>query len=663
MPVPDSNPETSLDRLVCQYLEAHGRSVDEARRFLEDHRREASDQGRALESILQKLSEVGLPREMEVLRGSIAGGSSIERRSARVRAPGSLEQARRWFRAHPARATAAVTLGIALVVAPASYGALQQARARETGRLNVELKRSLAAAAAAEEEATVAAEKALEAIESQLRRVAKLGLEDTPGGIEIRRQLVEDAFQLIEEIPTVPRLVHARSVVECSLLRTRGDLLRTMGDETGALEVYRRLEKRLRENLLARPDDVGTRAELGTLLAQRAATLSDLGRATETAALYDEGLPLIEGALREGWRPGIGDATHAMVRVHRILDAFDAGQIVEAEAQAHGLIAEIEAWPDEVRSLPNARMALAESYRVTAQAAASRRAFEQAIQAEERGAELLEAVLKVRPRHRRATYRLAETWRRQALDWMQRGDSRTASALLERCSASYRELSELYPEWREATLAAGNILALRAQLASTSGDGEKALELTAQVVENWRTRPESDPLRLAGLAMALGNAANNVTLFAPEDEERLREGVAMATEAMAIFDDSPSQEIDRTAYWMFCYNRSVLRSKLGEVDGARSDLEEVMRLTEGNAANQAMVQRYLADAWCELYAGYRSKGAGETDTAAFAKEQIYVHLERAVARGYADKNDLSTHEGLAAMRTEARFQALLAGLE
>jgi hypothetical protein len=139
--------------------------------------------------------------------------------------------------------------------------------------------------------------------------------------------------------------------------------------------------------------------------------------------------------------------------------------------------------------------------------------------------------------------------------------------------------------------------------------------------------------------------------------------VAMATEAMELMNGGRSRDADRTTYWTLPYNRSVLRSKLGEVEGARSDLDEMARLTEKTTASQPMVQRFLADAWCELHAGYRATGAGETEAAAFAKEQVYVHLERAVAGGYADKSDLSTHEGLAAMRTEPRFQALFSELE
>ncbi|MEZ6014667.1 MAG: serine/threonine-protein kinase [Planctomycetota bacterium] len=584
-------------------------------------------------------------------------------RPVRARAPGAVEQLQRWCHRHPARATAAALLGAGLLVVPAAYGALQRAHATETRRLNVELSSSLAAAAAAEEEALAAAQKALEAIESQLRRVASIGLEDTPRGAGIRRQLVEDAFMLIDEIPDLPRLEQARSVVECALTRTRADLLCLAGDERGALDLYLGLAARLRASLASRPEDVRLRAELGTLLGQVAATLSDLGRADEASSFYAEGLPLIARALSEGWRPGTGDATYATARAHQALDLFKLGQVEEAQARGTALIAELEAWPDDMRSLPSARLALAASHRLIAQVAASRRAFGQAIGAEERCAECLEAILAEQPQHRRALHGLASTWKRQALAWLQLGDSARAGDLLERSGALSRDLRKRYPEWLVAVAAEREILALRAQQAAAVGDGREALALTVEVVESWRAQPESDPLRVSGLAAALGNAANQVTLFAPEDQERLRTAEAMATEAMELLEHGRSIEAAKLTYWMLPYNRSVLRSKLGDTEGARADLDELTRLTERAQAGQPMVQRYLADAWCELLGAYRANGVGVADAAAFAKEQVYLYLEGAVASGYADRDDLMTHAGLAALRHEPRFEALLSGIE
>ncbi|QDV07827.1 hypothetical protein Poly30_33600 [Planctomycetes bacterium Poly30] len=83
MPASELKSEASLDELVFQYLEAHDRSREHARRFLDEHRRTASDHGRALESAIQKLSEVGLLDDVEAVRDWVVADYSIERRLGR----------------------------------------------------------------------------------------------------------------------------------------------------------------------------------------------------------------------------------------------------------------------------------------------------------------------------------------------------------------------------------------------------------------------------------------------------------------------------------------------------------------------------------------------------------------------------------------------------
>jgi hypothetical protein len=71
--------------------------------------------------------------------------------------------------------------------------------------------------------------------------------------------------------------------------------------------------------------------------------------------------------------------------------------------------------------------------------------------------------------------------------------------------------------------------------------------------------------------------------------------------------------------------------------------------------------RLAADAWCEVRNAIERTG-GDAAAQSRAEEATFEWLERAVERGYSDRDELESTPALEPLRAAPRFAALLARL-
>lgn len=251
--------------------------------------------------------------------------NALERRPIEARRAGPLLRLRRWTQRAPAQALAAA-LGLILIVGgPLAYAA-QQAKSsrnmlaeqrRSSEALLAEQRRSsealLAEQARAAEQvsserdrAVAGFEKALQAVENMLASVGADELALVPAMEGLRRKLLEDAVELLEEISDEGgEEISERSRLQlASTYKRLGRLLTALGRSAEGLPALERSRVLLEEFVQRHPEDVEALELLAATAIEETNALGDAGKMEEALALHRGLDERLEG--RTGERRDLG---------------------------------------------------------------------------------------------------------------------------------------------------------------------------------------------------------------------------------------------------------------------------------------------------------------------------------------------------------------------
>lgn len=165
-----------------------------------------------------------------------------------------------------------------------------------------------------------------------------------------------------------------------------------------------------------------------------------------------------------------------------------------------------------------------------------------------------------------------------------------------------------------------------------------------------------DPETLLEYARTAGNYANQLMLVPEVGAAHRATATAVASEAIdaarAAEDPHPAlPEVVTLCH----YARGLAAAKGGDAKQAAADAEALLA---ERGVPEAFALRMAADLWCELLlADPDGEGAGN------ARAEALDLLERAVAAGYRDSDELLATPALEPLREEPRFRALLRDLE
>lgn len=578
----------------------------------------------------------------------------LEGRRARAREPGLPTQIIRAARRRPVLSTALACMALAGLIGPVAYGVIQGGHARETARLNLELEGALQAEAAARVRATEAADRALFAIESQLRRVVSLGLENVPGARGVRESLLESAVDLLADLDAPPELEPKVRYLRAVLTRTEADLALEAGNAEEALGLYQRQLEVVRALRAERSDGMRLTFELGSNLLQQARVLRGLGRGDEARDFYEEGLPHLRAAAEAGWAEGRSVQSLAQALANRAGLARDAGEREEAAAMEAEARALLDGLPTALAAEPRAILTRAQLDELDAVEARSRGDWRAAVEHERRRAEGLARGIEAAPHHRRLRLTRATARTRLARALEMSGSAAEASAELEAAAVELDALAASYPRWADATQEAIELSGMRAQLAIRRGDADGALGHGQECVDRWRAAAHLTA-RDAGLATALTNLSNTIIMVGREDRASLERAVALADEAIELMENGAGAPSRGRMACTLLYNRAVPRARLGELALAARDLERAEDAV-GSGGGSPMQLRLLADGWAEVRLAARERDA---EMRARAEVRLLELLGEAVDGGYRDAAEIATNATLDDLRDDRRLRAIV----
>lgn len=587
----------------------------------------------------------------------------LEGRNVRVRPLGTRQSVARWAKQHPVLATALVSGLLLLVSGPLTYGFMQRAHSRETDALNESLTAAFVAMERSDSDAKAAANKALESIRTQLIRLATVDLENIPGGAKVRRQVLHDAVRLLAELPVIPDLEETRDELDLLLEQGLIEFEGEDGDIVGALRRIEAVVVRLRAKHEAAPSNAELAYRVGAATLEHARCLSNVGRADEAVTLLPEFLQFSKAGLSAGYLPeslqvDLAQQTNLRAMIHLKVRDFE-----RAETLARWVVQSAPSIPKADRDRSTVRIALAKSHTVLARLARFREDENSALAHSLDACKVLRSVVEDYPHHRAALLELAETIRGTIIPHVARGENNEATEALDEATRAYEKLAVDYPDWSMPKMRLTDAIGLRAEIAANSGDAAEAVRLQKMSIAAWGAFTADERIAMRGRVAAISNLARMTVRFDPEDRAQLAVAESFLSEAIDVQYHHQERFFRRGDAVLVPYYRSTVRSLLGDLQGAKDDIDRMVEVAGGADVLAVRDERYIARAWEQIWVRATALGDASEVDAAVAKEQLYLSLERAVALGFRELGALTSSENFAALAGEARFVNLLTSME
>jgi serine/threonine protein kinase len=603
-------------------------------------------------------------------------GRVLEKRPIEARRSSLFLRSKRWIERHPAAALASL-----LVVLAPSLLAWQQYRAKrlverkniEVSQANVALGRALAevgeqrdAANEARDRAQRHFDRAFGAVETMLSRVGGELLEDFPRMEPIRRELLEEALRLMQELEREPESGPEQERQLARSLRRSAAIHAELGELAEALHALEREEVVL-DGLLTSDASADLSVERANLDRRKALVLrlqNDLGEAevvARSAVARLEGLagdqpelviwPLFEAR---------GELAQVLNRLGRTQESRELLRGAIAQLQAAGVSA-VGTW-EERRELARGLHTLAATPQVYVAGQVREFEPEEAMEILEQALELLRALEAERPGYPPIEWNLAEVLIELGVLHSKQQQFDTGYDLLREAYDYCEGLAKAFvlrPVYAEGLATSALNLSIAAQASGRIEERERWLLVA---VENFERLLAADPTNSSHalkLCLALGQlghtALGNGAAANPERaEELLRRAVELGT---PLLEHSPDRESLRPALLWANGMLGVAELQLGKAE----DLAE--------SALRAMdyAPRPIELVWSATHLvqavelGLQGDPELPEETLEFWREEALNRLERAADLAGTDaqvRREL-LDPLLAPLASDARFQELL----
>ncbi len=583
-------------------------------------------------------------------------------RSVAARPPTALQRSTRWIRRRPFVASTVVLAGVLAIGMPLGYGLLASRHSAAMERSLDGTLRHLA--------------QLIDTVDANASALAQGPLQGDPRFLEMRLATVNRGLQVLTDaerdgaeflardetgsVALRERLSRSRA----RLLRSRADVHYDLYDCEPAVASYTDQETILRDLLERHPDDPLLHEELGGSLAHRARALTRLERTDEALSPGREAVRWIARAQAAGLHPTRtgGDLAAACLLLASAADRTghsEEGQ--DALDRAEALLVDILDGP---AATWRERARLGEVYLIRARALGSLRDPDAYLELLRSARFELATALEGAPQHGLPRVHCAEVDMDIALVLAQRTEVEESR---EHAASAREMITHLLRDQPDNPNYASLVLQVRAiesYVSMRAGELHAGLLQMREAVDAARRRLEpdaTDSAARANLVMTLSNLANQLMLADPLGPHRLVESEALTTEAIGMAQTLPEDgmsAVTRSVAFTVRYTRAVSRAKRGDIDGASDDLLEL----ESVAREKHPVDlRFLADAHNEQLLALLAAGAPADESDAERAATLEV-LERAVAAGYRDLDELSSTPALEPLRGDPRFESVLDGL-
>lgn len=678
----DGGPATVASDVYALGVTLH-ELVTLARPFDARHPDELRRQVLAADAPRPSLRNPAIPRDLDTIVGC-ALDRSLGRRYGSARAladdlraflagrpitkrpPGPWIRIRRRLARRPAVAAAGLTGALALVVAPLAYGAVQARHARQVDALNVDLGAALAGQSAARAAAEANFDLAIATVHGLLERFSDEALDAYPALAPLRLEAVEGALGTFATLragdPGDRELLEETALA----LRERGDALFDLRRLDEALDAQREHVTMLEQLATDAPEDAPRLwHEVGIGHSRVARVLGQLGRAPEGVAVHRRAVEWARRAAAAA--PGsaefqLGLASHETNLAMNMSDAMDFDG---ARALFDGVIertaALAEALPDEWRLFEIRSRALLQ--RATPPMAEAGDAGRLAgLDAARRA---IERALELRPLDRDLRDDLNRIDLKAAKAHVDLGELERARELLAACEVTSEALAREFPGFPGYTDHLLEVSSLAAQVSMLLGEvasAREALRRAAEWAERHAAAHAEDLSTMSSARAHLVNLSNayihSLDLGEPRFELALDAVGRARTWHGRVAERGSFGLDDAAASFHILYNSTVALANVARLEEAEASAAELA----AGAADDPWTRRLIADAWCEVLAGFTRGGAGEGPRAAHARAEALRWLRAAVEAGYDDQDELSTTPALDGLRADPAFVALLAAL-
>ncbi len=513
----------------------------------------------------------------------------LEQRTVSARRPSLMLRSRRWVRRSPARAASVAALFVVLVPGPLVFAWQQHAAA---GRIQVALDAEARQRTAAE----ASLGRALDAVDLMLLRTSEARLADHPRTAKLRRQLLEDAITLQQQ------LIATTGEAALDDLRARGDLARARARLGGLLfdvGKYGESIDVLRKAIAALEDLRPQVTDRGRLLRELATAWERLSQALGQSDRLEENLVATQHAfevfrdLRRcgGEHTGVGAKGEARALIGRATSFGAASRTPEALAQLDEIDTLLAPDGDLTRDLSSVDRlelwALVADHRGVALAVGgeSDRAFHAFAEALRR---LDSAPAESADAAPIAQARLG-VLERLGLITHQRYQFEQAAPFLDRACAGYEAMVAKEPDFIDWRSKLARILGTRADNRRRLDDGAGALAdhdraiglLEAICKEAPEARTHRDQLAIAYGERALALATDG-------DLDRARPDFARSEELFALgIDDPTTPQQSRNNFAATLANHANAEAEAGELAAAIALAERGVALLRSHANSES----------------------------------------------------------------------------
>ena len=590
--------------------------------------------------------------------------AALERRPIAARPLGPGTRLVRAIARRPAYFVAGAATALLVVGGPIVFGLVQAAHRGRLESLNRELSEALSGERAATARAEANYALVIDTVDHLMQQFSDRAITRFPALAPLRLAAIERAVGAFEALRVQRPDDHALAIDAALAHRARGDVLYDLRRMEDSLAAQRQQAQQLAALSLSDGASAQIFHELGVAHSRIGRTLSQLRRRAEAVDAATEAVSAAEQAI--GLAPtelefALARASH---RNNLAMNLGDADRLDEARAMYDQCIAECEGLlallPDEPRLHEVIARALRHRYgrlmmdegtpgRVSALTRA-RAHYERALALEPQDRGLREDIVHL-------DYDLGGAL-------VATGDLEAARLVLEPAAAVAAELAATYPDltaYHSSQLDCSGLLAHIARLQGQWSSARAAMRSVAEAGEALAVGHGED---IGYFIQALSGWVNyaNFVLNSPdmgsERFEMCLSALDSADQWYERLDPESRNDLDgRRAALQVAYNRAVASAQLGRCAAAEGYARRVAEL----ASFDAFELRLAADAWCEVRNAIERTG-GEAAAQGRAEEATFEWLERAVERGYSDRDELESTPALEPIRAAPRFAALLARL-
>ena len=597
--------------------------------------------------------------------------AALEHRPIAARRTSIVERVVRWTRRQPALA-AAVALAFALVtVLPTALFLQQRTANRAIQDKNVEIEAANQSLAKALDDAKTQRERAeqnlgvaMESVDSMLSRVGSQDLEQVPQFERVRAKLLESALALNEKLAAGQGDERPEARTRLAETRRRtGDIYHWLGRFDDAARMFE-LAAPDQRALLAQHDHPADRAGLASTLDALARTQRSLGKREASAESSRQAIELLDTLPTDG----TGGVARLEQRAHslhyRATTLFLLGQVdaalaahEQAVAAARQLFARAPT-PDREAMIAGHLGAMGSSLLERGQHAASGTALREACAIYARVLPQVEAAKSYRENFADAATNLGVLHQNEQ-------DLPGSGPHFERAFQIYSELVADYPNspryLDSLNAARTNLATLRIGSPDTREGGLQLLRDAVASQQALVVRfPKSTEYRTL-LAMMVGNLGTYE--HGAGDFER---GCELLAEALALhralLTEQPGNPILQARSVVFGLKLANLRVQDGDSAAAAAALLE----TEALAAQDWVTLRRIAGQTVAASEAAKLDPRRQPADQQAAAQQLLDHaidlMERSIAAGYRDVEDLETVPNFASLRASPRYPALRAKL-